>query len=53
MSTECNNRIESYITQKEKLHADLKSTNEYFDSVDKFIGLIQRFKKWIVPTRKF
>lgn len=45
MSTECNNRIESYTAQKEKLQADLKSTTEHFDSVDKFIGLIQRFKK--------
>lgn len=31
--------------RKEKLQADLKSTTEHFDSVDKFIGLIQRFKK--------
>ena len=45
MSTECNNRIESYTAQKEKLQSDLKSTTEHFDSVDKFIGLMQRFKK--------
>ena len=45
MSTECNNRIESYTAQKEKLQSDLNSTTEHFDSVDKFIGLMQRFKK--------
>lgn len=45
MSTECNNRIENYTAQKKKLQVELKSTTEHFDSVDKFIGLIQRFKK--------
>ena len=45
MSTECNNRIESYTAKKEKLQSELKLATEHFDSVDKFVGLMSRFTK--------
>ena len=45
MSTECNNRIESYTARKEKLEAELKATTAHFTGVDKFLGLMSRFTK--------